>query len=156
MIEQAPLEEKPPEPEPKPADEPPPILGTNIKGDGPSDGFGLGFSGNGGGLGGNGLGGTGRRGGKWDSYARQVQSTIVEALRRNPKSRAASISGLQVRIWPDSAGRVSRAQLVGSTGNPSLDEAIRNEVLTGLQLNEPQPQGMPSPIVLRLNARRPN
>lgn len=156
MIEQAPLEEKAPEPEPKPVDEPPPILGTNIKGDGPSNGFGLGSSGNGGGLGGSGLGGNGRRGGKWDNYARQVQSAIVDALRRNPKSRAASISGLQVRIWPDSSGRVSRAQLVGSTGNPSLDEAIRNEVLTGLQLHEPQPQGMPTPIVLRLNARRPN
>lgn len=156
MIEQAPLEEKQPEPEPKPLDEPPPILGTGIKGDGPADGFGLGSSGNGGGGGGSGLGGYGRGGGKWDNYARRVQSAIAEALRTNPKSRAAKISGLEVRIWPDSTGRVSRSQLVGSTGDPSLDQAIRNEVLTGLQLPEPQPQGMPSPIVLRLNARRPN
>ena len=155
MIEQAPVEEKEPEPEPKPLDEPPPILGTGIKGDGPADGFGLGSSGNGG-RGGNGLGGNGRAGSQWDSYARQVQSAIADALRRNAKSRTARISGLQVRIWPDSTGRVSRAQLVGSTGDPALDGAIQNEVLTGLQLHEPQPRGMPSPILLRLNARRPN
>jgi outer membrane biosynthesis protein TonB len=153
MIEQAPVEEK--EPEPKPADDPPPALGTGIKGDGPPDGFGLSGSGNGGRIGGDGSG-SGRGGGKWDSYARQVQSKIADALRKNRKSRAARISALQVRIWPDSTGRITRAVVSGSTGDAALDAAIQNEVLTGLQLSEPPPQGMPSPIVLRLTARRPN
>jgi len=153
MIEQTPVEDEP-KPEPKPADDPPPALGTNIKGDGPGI-AGLGSSGNGGGLGGTGLG-SGRGGGKWDSYARQVQSRVSDALRRNRKSRSARFSSLQVRVWPDSTGRISRARLAGSTGDGALDTAIENEVLTGLQLQEPPPQGMPSPIVLRLSARRPN
>ena len=34
--------------------------------------------------------------------------------------------------------------------------AIKDEVLAGLQLREPPPEDMPVPIVMRLNARRPN
>ena len=44
--------------------------------------------------------------------------------------------------------------MAGSTGDPSLDSAIRDEVLNGLQL-QPPPLGMPIPITLRLAARRP-
>jgi protein TonB len=60
---------------------------------------------------------------------------------------------LQVRVWPDSGGRITRAQLVGSSGNPAVDQAIKNQVLTGLQLQAP-PADMPVPIVLRLTARK--
>src|SRR5260370_38727827 len=55
-----------------------------------------------------------------------------------------------MRIWVDNTARVTRAQLVGATGNPSLDSAITDKVLTGLQLKEPPPSDMPMPIVLRL------
>lgn len=151
MIEQAPVEDEP-KPEPKPVDEAP-ALSTGIKGDGPSNGFSLGTRD--GGRGGTGLGG-GRGGGKWDGYARQVQLRIADALRKNRKTRSAQVSNLQFRIWPDSTGRITRAKLAKSTGDPALDAAIENEVLTGLQLQEPPPQGMPSPIVLRWSARRPN
>jgi hypothetical protein len=63
---------------------------------------------------------------------------------------------LQVQIWPDKAGRIVRVQLTGSTGDPTIDRAITNEVLSGLQLQEPPPAEMPVPIVLRLTARRPD
>jgi hypothetical protein len=46
--------------------------------------------------------------------------------------------------------------LAGSTGHPVVDAAIKEEVLTGLQLEEPPPADMPLPIVIRLTARRPN
>lgn len=154
MIEQTPVEEKEPEPEPKPADDPPP-LGTNIKGDGPGDRFGLSSSGNGNGR----IGGTGGNGAarsRWGWYASKVQGQIADALKRHPKLRTASIAGLKVRVWPDATGRITRAELAGSTGDPALDALVRNEILTGLQLSEPTPAGMPSPIVLRLNLRRPN
>lgn len=153
MIEQTPVEDEP-KPEPKPVDEPPPAMGTAIKGNGPGDGFGLSGTGKGGGIGG--LGGNGgRAASKWGWYAGQVQSRIADALRQNKKTRAASISGLQVRVWPDATGRITRAQLAGSTGDRALDAALQSEVLTGLQLSEPPPAGMPAPIVLRLTARRP-
>jgi hypothetical protein len=61
-----------------------------------------------------------------------------------------------VRVWPDSSGKIARVQVTGTTGDSALDNAIRNEVLSGLNLNEAPPEGMPVPIVLRLVARRPN
>jgi protein TonB len=148
MIEQAPPED----PDPKPADEPPPMIATGIKGDGPGGIAGLGSGrdrlGNGNTLG-------GARGGKWDGFARQVQNKVSEGLRRSPKTRAARVSSLTVRIWPDSTGRINRAKLAASTGDAALDAAIE-DVLTGLQLPEPPPAGMPLPIVMRITERRPN
>ena len=137
-------EEAPKEAPPK--DEPP--LGTGIKGDGTGDSYGLGSGSGTGRIGGGG------DGSKWGWYASQVQSRIQQALQQNRKTRTASMT-LNVRVWPDASGRISRAQLAGSTGDASLDSTLRDEVLTGLQLPEPPPAGMPAPITLRVTARRP-
>jgi periplasmic protein TonB len=151
MVEQTAVDDS----ESKPADNSPAPsadVGTSITGNGGPDAFGL--SGNrGGGL----LGGGGARAGgsKWGWYAGQVQATVGEALRRNARTREADFR-IEVRIWPDLTGRVTRATLVTSTGDAATDAALKNEILAGLQLKEPPPQGMPLPIVLRLTARRPN
>ena len=139
-------EEHPEQEPPKPPDQPP--IGTNIKGDGSSNAFNLGGS-SGAGLG-NGAANRSRFG--W--YAGQVQARVSEALRNNRKTRTAELT-VRAQIWSDSNGRVIRARLAGSTGDPGLDNAIRDEVLTGLQLSEAPPAGMPMPIVLQLNAKRP-
>ena len=150
MLEQTPLED-----EPKPDETPAPSapdIGTSIKGDGPPDGFGVGA--NKGAV--TTLGGSkGSGAGLYDFYARQVNATIAAALSSNPHTRKAVLR-VEVRIWPDVTGRVTRATLAGSTGDPAVDNALRNEVLTGLQLAEPPPEKMPLPIVLLLTARRPN
>jgi len=145
-IEEPMIKEEAPKEE-APKDEPP--LGTGIKGDGAGDSFGLGGGSGTGRIGGNG------DAGKWSWYAGQVQSRIQQALQRNPKTRAANMS-VKVRVWPDVSGRIDRVQLADSTGDPALDSALRNEVLSGLQLQEPPPPGMPSPITLRVTARRPH
>ncbi len=161
MIEQKQMvepENKPIKPDEKPKEEskdnkkPPGPLGLNAKGEGNSDSFGLV-----GRPGGNGLlnGGGGGGGTRWGWYANQVQAKIEDALRQNRQTRDAALR-VQVRIWADSTGRVTRAQLVGSTGNAAIDSAITNEVLSGLQFQEPPPSDMPMPIVLRLTERRPN
>ena len=140
---------------PKKADNPPPsALATGIKGDGP--GMGLGDRGNGLG-GGNSIGGNGSGGGgsKFGWYAGQIQSKVTQAMQQNPKTQKASLARLEVRIWPDGTGRVTRAELTSPTGDAALDTAIRDQVLTGLQLPEAPPAGMKLPIVLRLAARRP-
>jgi hypothetical protein len=139
-------EEKPEEEPPKPPDQPP--IGTNIKGDGSSNGFNLGNNS------GNGFGNNRANSTRFGWYAGQVQSRVSQALRDNRKTRTAELS-VRAQIWPDATGRVTRAQLAGSSGDPNLDAAIRDEVLTGLQLAEPPPAGMPMPIVLRLTAKRP-
>jgi len=130
-----------------PKDEPP--LGTGIKGDGP-DAYGLSDKAGNGRIGGNNGDGS-----KWGWYASQVQSRIQQAIQQNRRTRTASMS-VKIRVWPDTTGRISRVQLADSTGDPSLDTTLRDEVLTGLQLQEPPPAGMPAPITLRVTAHRPH
>ena len=143
MIEQAPVDAK----EEKPDDKPPQAapVSTNIAGNGP-DTFGL-QRGNGDGLA---FGGGGGQHSKFGWYAVQVQGVVDEALRKTPRMRQATFN-LKVRIWPDETGRVTRAKLNGTTHDPKLDNALR-EALTGLQLREPPPPGMPVPIVMQIRA----
>ncbi len=149
MIDQAPVDDAP---KPDEAPEPPaPALGTGIKGSGAPDGFGLSGSRGNGIIGGRGTGGS--TAGKWDGYARQIQNRVAEALRSNRKTRSAEFT-LQVRIWPDSTGRIARAQLIGTSGDRDVDNAIQRDALTGLQLPEPPPAGMPSSTLIRLTAKK--
>jgi TonB family protein len=140
-------------PEEQAPEEPSASLGTGIVGNGPADAFGLGrrdtgiFSGNGG-AGGK---GTGNKNGY---YLRQVTGALSDALRQNPLTRSASFN-IKVRIWADITGRITRAKLVESTGNPAIDQAIKTAVLIGRQLPD-TPDGMAMPIELHLTARRPN
>jgi protein TonB len=139
-------------PEEPPQDEPP-AISTNNVGDGPGAMAGLGAYKPGVGNGAGGIGGGGRGGSKYGWYASQVQSSISDALRRNGKTKSAKFS-VQARIWADSSGRVVRATISGSSGDAAVDAALKNDVLTGLQLKEAPPADMPMPIVMRLTAKR--
>jgi hypothetical protein len=150
MVQETAAEEKPKEAAPKAPEPPKEALGTNVKGNGPGI-AGLGGSGNGGGFGGPGSGGGGS---KYGFFAGQVQTKVASALRSNNRTKKATLK-IQVRIWSDSTGRITRAKLDSSTGDPSLDGVIQDQILTGLQLDQPPPAGMPMPIVMRLTARRP-
>ncbi len=144
--EEAPTDEKPPDKATEPAP-----LSTSIQG---NDASGL-AAGNGGGMGGGFGGGGGGRGSKFGYYAGQVKGRILDSLRTNKKTRSA-VMDVQVRIWVDNTGRVTKVGLSKSTGDPALDAAIKNEALADISLPEPPPQGMPMPIVMRFNAKRPN
>jgi hypothetical protein len=63
---------------------------------------------------------------------------------------------IQVRLWADASGRVTRVIISPSTGDAELDAVIRNEVLGNLTLREPPPRDMPMPVVTRVTARRPS
>ena len=88
------------------------------------------------------------------AYAGQVKSRIEQALKGNPRTRKAGMT-IEIRVWPDSTGRITRAKLNSSTGDSALDAIIRDEILTGLQMSEPPPDGMPTPIIMRITALRP-
>ncbi len=91
------------------------------------------------------------------AYAGQVKSRIKQALEGNAKTRKARMT-IEIRVWPDETGRIARAKLSGSTGDPALDAVIRDEILTGLQISQAPPEGMPTPIVMRITgtARQSN
>lgn len=132
-------------------DEPPGPLSLDAKATGPGDLFNLGGKPGGSPYGGGGGGG----GSRWGWYASMVQAQIEAALRANPKTRNA-VMQVQIRLWADSTGHVSKIQLVSSTGNAELDSVIRQDVFAGLMLREPPPKDMPMPMVTRVTARRPS
>lgn len=159
MIAQEPLAadqpESPPEEAPAQAEA---TMGTNVQSDGPADGFGLVGRGSGGIIGGGGtLGGQGRGGNRspWGWYAAQIQRSVEDAIKKNEKTRAAALQ-ITVRVWPDSNGRIERAQLSRSTGDAELDKILTSEILTGIQLRDAPPTDMPLPITLRITAQRPH
>jgi len=129
-------------------DRPPGPPGPAAKGP-PSD-FGLGGSGGGGGDGSGGGGGS-----KYGWYAGEIQTRVAEALRQNGKTKDARLH-IKVRIWVSTTGRVTRASLAGSSGDSSVDDAVKNQVLTGLNLPEAPPADMPMPIVMMITEQRPN
>ena len=146
------VEEKAPDSPPEPEPDAPAPMGSNIEGDGPPDGFGLVGKGGGGLIGGRGKGGGG--GSQFGWYAGRVQSAVSSALRSHRATKSSSMS-VKARIWVDSSGRVTRAALEGSSGDRAVDEALQNEILVGIRLPDAPPEGMPMPIVMRINAARP-
>jgi protein TonB len=137
MVEQTPVDK----PEPKPQ-------ANNAPKSAPS---GLPTNGKGGGMAGGGGGDGGGGGSRFGWYASAVQTTIRQALEGNSVTRHSTI-GITVRIWADVTGRITRAKLVNSTGNPSLDDAIRNQVLLQTSLPGGPPPGMDMPINIRITA----
>jgi len=143
-----PVENKPIE---KPAEKPPEGLGTNNKGPGPGM-AGLGSSGNGV-IGGTGSGtGGGGSAARW--YAGQLQGKVSEALRANPKTRKASLR-VDVKLWVDDSGKVVRSEILGGTGDPAIDAALKSEILANIRLSEGPPKNMKMPVSLRLTVKRP-
>jgi hypothetical protein len=137
-----------PKDEPKNPDKPP---GPPVAASGPPSDFGLGGPGGGGG---GGVGGGG--GSEYGPYAAEVVATVKARLEANDKTNKANFHGLKTRIWADKSGRIIKATVSGSTGDSTVDDALKNEVLVGLQLPEPPPDGMPMPIVMLINEQRPN
>ena len=146
------VEEKAPDAPPDTAPDEPEPMGSNIEGNGPADAFGLTGKGGGGKIGGRGNGGG--QGSKFGWYAGRVQNAVSGALRNHRLTRTASMA-IAARIWVDSSGRVSRAVIEGSSGDREIDRALEQEVLNRISLGDAPPEGMPMPIVMRINAKRP-
>ena len=137
------------EPEEKPDDKPQPPapqMSTGIKG--PGGDASLAGSGNGTSFGGP----PKKRGSQFGWYAGPVQNRVADALRTNRATRSAKLEGVLVKIWPDSNARISRVEFKTGTGQPAVDDAIR-QALFGLSLDAPPPADMPLPIILRLSAK---
>jgi TonB family protein len=82
-----------------------------------------------------------------------VQAQIQEAIGANPKLRTAALQ-VRARVWADATGRVTRVQIVTSSGDAELDAALNHEVLSTLTLREPPPRDMPMPIVMQIIERK--
>lgn len=139
------------EPDPTPAapsnDAP---LGTGIKGNGGADSFGLGTGPGGGGSGGGRLSGSGG-GTRWAGYSGSIKNRIIDALRADERTRYAD-GQLELGIWLDAGGRITRVAVRKSNVDASVNKAIQGDVLIGLQ-TQPPPTDMPQPIWFRTTLR---
>jgi protein TonB len=135
-------------------------LSLAAEGEGPGDAFNL--VGNPGGRGiltGGGLGdgsgddfGSGNSGAaRFGWYYAKIASELQEAFRRH-KVLATASTRVDLRIWAEPAGRILKVQLINTTGDPAVDEAIQS--IVGLRLSEPPPADIPMPMIARFTARR--
>jgi protein TonB len=101
---------------------------------------------------GDGVGGGGDAGSRYGWYFGRIATEIEDAFRKMKKTRTAQ-ARVEIKVWVEPDGRVSRVQLLRSTGDPELDQAIRSVV--GVRLREALPPDIPSPVIYRFTARRP-
>ncbi|MDD4914168.1 MAG: energy transducer TonB [Methylococcales bacterium] len=149
------IEEPVPEPEPEPtpekADEPPAAeLGLDADGAAGSDAFGLAAHKGGRSI----LGGGQGNAIIW--YGGQIQRRIEDELQLLLADSVAMKIGYSVElsVWVDSEGRISRSELASGSGKADVDQAIRAalpELKAGI--GKPPPENMPQPVRIRLTAR---
>jgi TonB family protein len=154
-------------------------LGLDSEGRAGSDAFGLvarrggrsilaggGGSGKGGGDGSGrgGEGGSVRIGGgqskvsllnKFGWYTQIVKNEISKSIQRNldghngmPRGKFQTV----VQISVDRTGAVVQWQIIGSSGNHEMDEAVK-QFLGDIRISEPPPEGMPRTMVIRITSQ---
>jgi outer membrane biosynthesis protein TonB len=142
-------------------DAPPAGADLGVEGDGAagSDGFGLVAKGKGKGrditLGGGGGGGGMNKlalMSKYGWYTSKIQDEIKKQMRALLDKTGGMPKGkfqATVRIQLDAKGSVVKYQLVASSGNDKMDEALKGS-LPGLRMSQPPPDGMPAGMTLRI------
>lgn len=142
-------------------DAPPAGADLGVEGDGAagSDGFGLSAKKKGTGrditLGGGGGGGGMNKlalMSKYGWYTSKVQEEIKKQMRKLLDQEGGIPKGkfqATVRIQLDAKGAVVKYQLVASSGNDKMDEALKGS-LPGLRISQPPPDGMPAGMTLRI------
>jgi protein TonB len=145
-------DEKIPEPEQQPtpetpSDQPPPgdLLGLDADGGAGGDGFGL----------------VGRKGGRdllasggdrfaW--YAGVLKDDLLSFLSEHPDVRQRAYS-VNIRLWLDGGGAVTRVALSSSTGDHDLDRELQ-KLLGGMEkVAQAPPADMPQPVQIRIVSR---
>ena len=144
-------EEKIPEPEqppPETASNDPPAgdrLGLDAEGGAGSDAFGL--VGN---KGGRGLLASG--GDRFAWYAGVLHDDLLARLSEHPDIRQRAYS-VNVRLWLDGKGGVTRVALASSTGDHDLDRELQTLLGSMEKVAQAPPSDMPQPVQIRIVSR---
>ncbi len=114
-----------------------------------SDAFNIG-AGSGGGMVGSG-GGTGTGTGSYDQY---LGYAIQQAIQRDERVNRL-VFDVRVDIWMDADGRLTKATMVGSTGNDTTDTAIADALRAMPRIDTPPPATTHFPLRVSIRGRRP-
>ena len=85
-------------------------------------------------------------------YTDQIKTGIEEALAAQ-KELAKAQYRVNVHIWLARDGRVERAELKGSSGDPATDKLISKALAALAALSEAPPEDMPQPVKLRITSK---
>lgn len=144
------LDEPIPQPEAK-TDEPPPASDRlNLDTDQTGDGRGFGIGPNKGGqditLGGSGITGANVR---W--YVDVLQRHFNAELNKNTRLRSA-VYRAEIWVWLTAAGAVRRIELAQSTGDPRIDDLLKQALAATPPLSRSPPFGMEQPVRMRVTS----
>ncbi len=139
---------------PKPSDNQPKQMTMNAPAQAGSDNFNIGV-GDGGGMAGS--GGGGRFGNStYRQYLAFLLQRTVEHDRQVQEAGGGARFAVELNLWLEPDGRVTRVTVGKSTGEPKLDDALVNAVQSLGKLDEPPPPGATYPVLVRLSGRRPD
>jgi protein TonB len=96
--------------------------------------------------------GTGGVGSRFAWYGALVKERIQDAISKDKKLRKADYK-LMVNVWVNATGSVTRVELLDSTNDAELDNALKTALRNLPPLREGAPGDMPQPIKLRITAR---
>lgn len=85
---------------------------------------------------------------RFDHYSAVIQIALHEVLCRRLETRPGTFRSL-VRLWIGDSGRVTRSEVLTSTGDPRRDTVLASE-LQALVIDEPPPSDLRQPVTLLL------
>ncbi|WMJ69388.1 energy transducer TonB [Stenotrophomonas sp. 24(2023)] len=142
-----PLEQPTPAEEPTPAPEAADPVTMDAQGQAGTDSFGI-QSGSGGGSSGVG------RGGGTAGYGRYLGYVMQQAIARDPRLRRLAFQ-LQINVWLEADGRLSRVELLRGSGNDEADAAVLDVLRQLGRVDQPPPPSQEFPARVLVQGRRP-
>ena len=85
----------------------------------------------------------------YNNFASAVKGEMQRYLSRQKELRTRSYR-IELQIWVDRDGQVTRHQIVGSSGDPDVDALISKKIDGMGRFGQAPPERMPQPIRLRL------
>ncbi|WP_454731325.1 MULTISPECIES: TonB family protein [Cupriavidus] len=144
---------KPMEPAPRPAEAPRPAndaaQSVTMNADAQAGAGGI-QVGSGDGMG---SGGAGRAGNA--TYGQYLAYALQRAVQQNPATARLAFPQVMVNMWMDENGRITRVELVRSTGSAATDEALLAALRALGRVDERPPAGLSFPARVVMQARRP-
>jgi TonB family protein len=92
---------------------------------------------------------------KYGWYTSKIQEEIKVKVKKQltqdggiPKGKLQAL----VKIVLDAKGRIIKYELVGTSGNSKMDEALR-VILAQIRISEPPPEGMPTGMTIKVTSQ---
>jgi TonB family protein len=86
------------------------------------------------------------------AFASRLASELASDLRAYPELRTEDYQ-VRLRVWVDGSGRVSRCEVLGTTGQQRIDLSLRRAVDRTAVCAGPPPADFPNPVILMVRSR---